>query len=95
LYEEALCHEFALRKIRFERQKLVPISYKGMQLGVPLRLDLIVEEKVIVDLKAKEAVLPGDFFRHRPPEYLRKTEAQKHPKEKSDKQHERNDPKAV
>ena len=40
--------------IRFERRKLVPIYYKGVKLGVPLRLDLIVEEKVIVDLKAKE-----------------------------------------
>jgi len=60
IYEEALCHEFALRKIGFERQKQVPINYKGLQLGVPLRLDLTVEEKVIVDLKAKEAVLPLD-----------------------------------
>lgn len=60
IYEEALSREFSLRKIRFERQKPVPIDYKGVQLGVPLRLDLIVEEKVIVDLKAKEAVLPLD-----------------------------------
>ena len=56
VYEEALCHEFTLRGIRFERQKQVPIFYKGVKLGVPLRLDLIVEEKVIVDLKAKEEV---------------------------------------
>ena len=56
IYEESLCHEFSLRGIRFERQKQVPIHYKGVRLGVPLRLDLIVEEKVIVDLKAKEEV---------------------------------------
>lgn len=56
VYEEALCHEFTLRGIRFERQKPVPIFYKGVKLGVPLRLDLIVEEKVIVDMKAKEEV---------------------------------------
>ena len=56
VYEEALCHEFTLRGIRFERQKQVPIFYKGVKLGVPLRLDFIVEEKVIVDLKAKEEV---------------------------------------
>jgi GxxExxY protein len=56
VYEEALCHEFALPGIRFERQKHVPIHYKGVKLGVPLRLDLIVEEKVIVDLKAKEEI---------------------------------------
>ena len=60
IYEESLCHELHLRNLRFERQKLVPIRYKTVQLGVPLRLDLIVEGKVIVDLKAKEAILPLD-----------------------------------
>ena len=60
IYEESLCHEFDLRGIRFERQKPLPIGYKGMTLGVPLRLDLIVEGKVIVDLKAKEEVIPLD-----------------------------------
>jgi GxxExxY protein len=60
VYEEALCYEFNLRGIRFERQKFVPLYYKGVKLGVPLRLDLIAEEKVIVDLKAKEVVIPLD-----------------------------------
>jgi len=60
IYEECLCHEFSLRGIRFERQKHVPITYKGITLGVPLRLDLIVEGKVIVDLKAKEQIIPLD-----------------------------------
>ena len=60
VYEEALCHEFTLRGIRFERQKQVPIYYKSVKLGVPLRLDLMVEELVIVDLKAKEEVTHFD-----------------------------------
>lgn len=60
VYEEALCHEFSLRGIRFERQRPVPIFYKDVKLGVPLRLDLIVEERVIVDLKAKEEVTAFD-----------------------------------
>jgi len=60
VYEEALCHELTLRGIRFERQKLVPIFYKDNRLGTPLRLDLLVEEKVIVDLKAKEEVIAFD-----------------------------------
>lgn len=60
VYEEALCHEFNLRGIRFERQKFVPIYYKGVKLGVPLRLDLVVEDKVVVDLKAKEEVTRFD-----------------------------------
>ena len=38
----------------------MPIYYKGVKLGVPLRLDLVVEEKVIVDLKAKEEVTAFD-----------------------------------
>jgi GxxExxY protein len=60
IYEESLCHEFNARGIRFERQKPVPIHYKNVKLGLPLRLDLIVEEKVIVDLKAKEEVVALD-----------------------------------
>ncbi len=60
VYEEALCHEFTLRSLRFERQKSVPIPYKGVRLSTDLRLDLLVEDKVIVDIKAKEKVLPID-----------------------------------
>ena len=60
IYEESLCHEFNLHVIRFERQKPVPSTYKGLKLGVPLRLDVIVEGIVIVDLKAKEEVTPLD-----------------------------------
>ena len=71
IYEEALCREFNLRDIRFERQKQVPIFYKGVKLGVPLRLDLVVEEKVIVDLKAKEKV--DAFDRAKLLSYLRLT----------------------
>jgi GxxExxY protein len=54
VYEDALCHELHLRGLQFKRQKSVPIPYKGIKLGTDLRLDLLVEDKVIVDLKAKE-----------------------------------------
>ncbi len=54
VYEDALCHELNLRGLKFVRQQNVPIPYKGIKLGSDLRLDLLVEEKVIVDLKAKE-----------------------------------------
>ena len=53
VYEEALCHELYLRGINFLRQQNVPIPYKGVKLGTVLRLDLLVEDKVIVDIKAK------------------------------------------
>jgi len=60
VYEEALCHEMHLRGLKFVRQQSVPIPFKGIKLGTDLRLDLLVEEKVIVDLKAKEKLSPTD-----------------------------------
>ena len=60
VYEEALCHELHLRKMRFIRQQKVPIPYKGIKLSSNLRLDLLVEDKVIVDLKAKDKLAPTD-----------------------------------
>ena len=59
-YEEALCHELHLRGLTFERQRPVPVTYKGVRLSANLRLDLIVEQRVIIDLKAKEQVTPID-----------------------------------
>jgi GxxExxY protein len=49
-----------LRGIKFSRQQPVPIPYKDIKLGTDLRFDLLVEEKVIVDLKAKEFVTAID-----------------------------------
>ena len=60
IYEEALCHEFNLRNIAYERQKPVPILYKGKQITPDLILDLLVEGKVIVDVKAKEEMTDKD-----------------------------------
>ena len=54
VYEEALCHELEQRGLRVERQKLVPIKYKGSVLNTELRLDLLVEDEVIVELKSVE-----------------------------------------
>lgn len=60
VYEEALCHELHLRGVEFTRQQSVPIPYKGITLGTDLRLDLPVEDKVIIDLKAKESIVAID-----------------------------------
>src|SRR5438105_447971 len=60
IYEESLCHEFHLRGLKFLRQQHVAISYKGVRLATPLRLDLLVEGKVIVDAKAKECLTALD-----------------------------------
>ena len=51
-----MCHELHLRGLRFIRQQSVPVPYKGIKLSTDLRLDLLVEDKVIVDLKAKETL---------------------------------------
>jgi GxxExxY protein len=57
-YEECLCHELRLRGIRFQRQVIVPVIYKGVSLDCGYRLDLIVEDTVILELKCVDRVLP-------------------------------------
>ncbi len=52
VYEEALAWELTQRGFTVERQVLVPVYYKGNQLGSPLRLDLLIGESVIVEVKA-------------------------------------------
>ena len=54
VYEEALCFELGQRGLSIERQKQVPVIYKGSRLKTGLRLDILVEDKVIVELKSVE-----------------------------------------
>lgn len=54
VYEESLCFELEQRGLNVERQVQVPIKYKGNMLKTELRLDLLVEDKVIVELKSVE-----------------------------------------
>ena len=51
-YQHALAHELRLRGLEFVEQQQVPLNYKGVALDAPLRLDLIVEGKVIVEVKS-------------------------------------------
>ena len=55
-YEECLCRELDLREIPYERQKEIPIEYKGIMLDCGYRLDLLVAEELIVEIKACEAI---------------------------------------
>jgi GxxExxY protein len=55
-YEECLCHELNLRGLRFERQITVPVIYKGVNLDCGYKLDLLVEETVILELKCVERI---------------------------------------
>jgi GxxExxY protein len=57
-YEECFARELALRHIEFERQKSVPVHYKGAVVAASLRLDFLVERTVIVELKSVETLLP-------------------------------------
>jgi GxxExxY protein len=57
-YEECLCEELRLRGIPFERQKPLPVTYKGKQLDCGYRLDLVVANAVVLELKAIEAFAP-------------------------------------
>lgn len=54
IYEDALAYELGLRKIPFKRQLVVPVLYKGVQVRDALRLDLLVEDRVIIEVKATE-----------------------------------------
>ena len=58
VYEECLCHELSLRGIRFVRQVDIPVIYKGLKLDCGYRLDLVVEDEIIVELESVEHVLP-------------------------------------
>ena len=57
-YETCLCHELKTRCVVFERQKELPVSYKGVVLDCGYRLDLVVNQSVIVELKCVDALLP-------------------------------------
>jgi GxxExxY protein len=58
VYEECLCHELALRKVAFKRQVSLPVVYKGISLDCGYRLDLLIEEKVVVEIKSVEIIVP-------------------------------------
>jgi GxxExxY protein len=53
-YLACMMRELSIRNIQFETERPVPLEYKGVQLGVSYRLDLVVEKKVIVELKSVE-----------------------------------------
>jgi GxxExxY protein len=58
VYEACLCHELSKRGLAFQRQVILPIYYDGLEIESALRLDLLIENVVIVEVKAVEFVLP-------------------------------------
>ncbi len=57
-YEECLCHELGLRSLPFRRQVPLPLTYKGVRLDCGYRIDLIVADTILLELKAVEQTLP-------------------------------------
>ena len=58
VYQACLVHELQLRKIDFVQQIELPVSYKDVRLGCGYRIDLVVGNRVVVELKSVQEVLP-------------------------------------
>ena len=58
VYEEILCYEFEKENIKFIRQASIPVIYEEVQLKIGFRADIIIENKVIIELKSVDRILP-------------------------------------
>ncbi|MFM9836925.1 MAG: GxxExxY protein [Cyclobacteriaceae bacterium] len=58
VYEKCFSRELEIRGIKYRNQVWVPIEYKGLELDTELRLDVLVENLICVELKAQEGLLP-------------------------------------
>lgn len=57
-YSECLCREMTLRGVPYERERALPVEYKGVRLECGYRLDLLVAGSVVVEVKSVEALAP-------------------------------------
>ncbi|MDR3703320.1 MAG: GxxExxY protein [Candidatus Sulfopaludibacter sp.] len=57
-YEECLCYELALAGLSFQRQVRLPVRYKGLSLDCGYKMDLVVQDAIVVELKAIDGLLP-------------------------------------
>lgn len=58
VYEVCLCKELTLKGLKFQRQVLLPVNYKGENLDADYRIDLLVEDEIIIELKSVELMNP-------------------------------------
>jgi GxxExxY protein len=58
VYEEILCYELAKHKIRFQKQKTIPVVYDNIKFDIGFRADVIAEENVIIEIKSIEQLAP-------------------------------------
>ena len=57
-YEECLCYELSLTGLTFARQVTLPVVYKGVNLDCGYKMDIVVEDTIVVELKTVEKLLP-------------------------------------
>ena len=57
-YEECLCYELSQAGVRFQRQVHLPVRYKGLSLDCGYKMDLVVEDAIVVELKSIDSLLP-------------------------------------
>jgi len=57
-YEECLCHEIGLLGLKYQRQVPLPVVYKGVALDCNYRMDVVVEEMVLLELKSVQSIVP-------------------------------------
>ena len=57
-YEKCLCRELELRGLSFERQKAIPLEYKGVKLEQGYRMDIVVANRIVLELKCVNAIAP-------------------------------------
>jgi GxxExxY protein len=57
-YQACFVHELALRGVAYQKELPVPLNYKGVSIEVGFRADVIIEEKLLIELKAVEQLLP-------------------------------------
>lgn len=58
VYEEVLCYELTKLELKFKRQQGIIVEYEGIKMDLGFRADIIIEDKIIVELKSIEAVAP-------------------------------------
>jgi GxxExxY protein len=58
VYEQCFCHELHLRGLSFQCQVDLPVSYKGLKLNCGYRIDVLVEDSIVVELKSVEQISP-------------------------------------
>ena len=58
VYHKCMVHELKLKGVRFKSELSIPVNYKGLNIDVDLRCDLLIENSLIVEFKSVEKVLP-------------------------------------